>query len=221
MEGNAIRREIVDVCRRLAAARLVAATDGNVSARTGEGTILVTRSGVAKGEVTEADIVELAPDGARRGGSGEPSTEIGMHLFVYRERPDVHAVVHAHPPYATGFAAARVPLDRPLLPEVVLGLGAIPVAPYATPSTPEVAASIAPFVRQYNALLLANHGAVTWGDSPLDAYRRMEKVEHAAHIAFVAALLGGGRELTPAELEKLRAAAAAVAARRSGPPPYP
>jgi L-fuculose-phosphate aldolase len=129
---------------------------------------------------------------------------MGMHLYIYQERPDVNAVVHAHPVYATGFATARKPLDDCLFPEVVVGLGAIPLADYATPSTPEVAASLAPFVRNADAILLANHGAVTYGSDVWEAYFRMEKVEHAAHITFVATMLGGPRALTEADLKKLR-----------------
>jgi len=210
MERNLATRTIVDICRRLAAAGFVAATDGNVSARTDQGTVLVTRSGVAKGDVGEEDIVEIDLDGRPRSGSGRPSTECGMHLFVYRARPEVNAVVHAHPPYATGFATAGIALDRCLLPEVIVGLGGIPLAPYATPSTPEVAASLAPFVASHDAVLLANHGAVAWGASPLEAFHRLEKVEHAAHVTFVATLLGGARVLTADELNRLRAVAPAA-----------
>lgn len=195
---------IVEVCHRLYDRRMVTATDGNVSVRKPDGTILATRSGINKGMVTEADIVALAPDGSRVGGNGRPSTEMGMHLYIYQERPDVNAVVHAHPVYATGFATARKPLDECLFPEVVVGLGAIPLADYATPSTPEVAASLAPFVRNADAILLANHGAVTYGSDVWEAYFRMEKVEHAAHITFVATMLGGPRALTEADLKKLR-----------------
>jgi L-fuculose-phosphate aldolase len=209
MDRQLITREIVDVCRRLAAAALVAATDGNVSGRTDEGTVLITRSGVAKGDVTEEDLLELDPGGRSLAGRGKPSTESGMHLFVYRERPDVRAVVHAHPPYATGFSTARIPLDRCLLPEVIVGLGTVPLAPYATPSTPEVAASLAPYVRDHDAVLLANHGAVAWGRSPLEAFHRIQKVEHAAHVTFVATLLGGPHALTGEELERLRSVSTA------------
>jgi L-fuculose-phosphate aldolase len=127
-----------------------------------------------------------------------------MHLYIYRERLDVQAVVHAHPPYATGFATARIPLTECLFPEVIVGLGAIPLARYATPSTSEVVESIAPFVPNADAILLANHGVVTYGADLLEAYYKMEKVEHAAHITFVARLLGGEKPLSDVDLEKLR-----------------
>ncbi len=195
---------VVEVCHRLYAGGFVAATDGNVSARLATGNILTTRTAVNKGAVTPRDLVELSPEGKPLPGQGNPSTETGMHLFIYRERPACGAVVHAHPVFATGFATARIPLEGCLFPEVIVGLGAIPLAEYATPSTPEVAASLAPFVKTSEAILLANHGVVTFGADPMDAYYKMEKVEHAAHITFVARLLGGEQRLTPGELEKLR-----------------
>ncbi len=199
-----IIRQMIDVCHRLYARGMVTATDGNVSVRFANGNVLATRSGVNKGDVGENDLVEVMPDGTHVAGRGRPSTELGMHLFIYSRRPDVHAVVHAHPTYATGFATARIALDQCTFPEVIVGLGAIPLADYATPSTAEVAASLAPFVGNSDAILLANHGVVTYGADLQEAYFKMEKVEHAAHITFVATLLGGARSLTEEQLEKLR-----------------
>ncbi len=200
---------LIDVCHRLYARGMVTATDGNVSVRLANGNILATRSGINKGMVTENDFVEVTLDGTQVGGSGKPqggkpSTEIAMHLFIYQQRRDANAVVHAHPTYATGFATARIPLDGCVFPEVIVGLGAIPLAEYATPSTGEVADSLAPFVKNSEAILLANHGAVTFGPDLYDAYFKMEKVEHAAHITFVARMLGGARSLNEQELDKLR-----------------
>jgi L-fuculose-phosphate aldolase len=183
---------------------MVTATDGNVSVRLAGGNILTTRSGVNKGMVSEKDFVEVSLNGEQIGGGGKPSTEIGMHLYIYQQRPDVKAVVHAHPIYATGFATARIPLDNCMFPEVIVGLGAIPLAGYATPSTPEVAASLAPFVKNADAILLSNHGVVTYGSELYEAYYKMEKVEHAAHITFVASMLGGARALTAEDVERLR-----------------
>ncbi len=194
---------LVDICHRLYAKGFVTATDGNVSARLRTGNILTTRSGINKGAVTTRDLVEVTADGKPLRTPRKPSTEIGMHLEIYRERPDVQAVVHAHPPFATGFAVARKSLEGCVLPEVIVGLGAIPLAPYATPSTPEVAQSLRPFVRTTDAILLASHGVVTYGPTLLDAFYKMEKVEHAAQIIFVARLLGGETQLTREELEKL------------------
>lgn len=196
--------QLVDVCHRLYARGMVTATDGNISVRLSSGNILATRSGINKGMVAQNDFVEITIEGTQVGGSGKPSTEVGMHLFIYQQRPDANAVVHAHPTYATGFATARVGLDRCVFPEVIVGLGAIPLAEYATPSTQEVAASLGPFVKNSEAILLSNHGAVTFGPALYDAYFKMEKVEHAAHITFVAQMLGGARSLGEDELAKLR-----------------
>jgi L-fuculose-phosphate aldolase len=195
---------LVEVCHRLYARGMVTATDGNVSARLANGNIITTCSGINKGMVTHNDFVEVMLDGAQVGGSGKPSTEVGMHLFIYQQRSDAFAVVHAHPIYATGFATARIGLNQCTFPEVIVGLGAIPLAEYATPSTGEVASSLSPFVKNSDAILLANHGAVTYGPSVFDAYYKMEKVEHAAHITFVAAMLGRAHSLTEEQLAKLR-----------------
>ncbi len=197
-------RQIVTICHRLYERGLVSATDGNVSVRMPDGSFVVTPSGLGKGLVREEDLVEIRSDGTPISGRRRPTTELGMHLFIYRERPDVAAVVHAHPPFATGFAAARRSLDLCVFPEVIVTVGAVPLAPYATPSTDEVAASIAPFVHTARAILLANHGVVTYGPTLEDAYHAMEKVEHAAHMVFVARMLGGEKALTAGELKRLQ-----------------
>ncbi len=199
-----IKPNLIEICHRLYAKGFVTATDGNVSARLENGNILATRSSINKGMATENDLVEVTLEGEQVGGSGRPSTELGMHFFIYQQRPDVRAVVHAHPTYATGFAAARLALDKCVFPEVIVGLGAIPLADYATPSTEEVARSLAPFVQSSDAILLANHGVVTYGVNLLEAYFKMEKVEHAAHIMFVARMLGGEHVLTDEDVDKLR-----------------
>lgn len=195
---------LIDVCHRLAAKGFVAATDGNVSSRLPNGNILITRSGLNKGLVGKGDFVEVTSGGEAVSGRGAVSTELLMHLYIYGERPDVHAVVHAHPPTATGFAVARISLEACLLPEVIVGVGAIPLASYGTPSTDEVVQSIAPYVKKAQAILLANHGVVAYGPDPLDAFFKMEKVEHAAQIALVATMLGGAVPLSEEELTKLR-----------------
>lgn len=196
--------DLVDVCHRVYDRGYVTATDGNVSVRLENGNILATPTAINKGMVRPDDLIVVDRDGNLVSGLKRPSTELPMHLYIYRERQDVQAVVHAHPPYATGFATARIPLNECLFPEVIVGLGAIPLAQYATPSTTEVVESIAQFVPNADAILLANHGVVTYGKDLLDAYFKMEKVEHAAHITFVARLLGGEKPLSDAELEKLR-----------------
>ena len=198
-------KTLIDISHRLYERGFVAATDGNVSVRLGNGNFLTTRTSINKGMVTADDLVEVDKDGKPVTSNIRPSTEIGMHLFIYSQRPDIHAVVHAHPVYATGFATARQSLNDCLFPEVVIGLGAIPLAEYATPSTGEVAQSLSPFVMNADAILLANHGVVTYGKDLYDAYFKMEKVEHAAHITFVARMLGGEKLLSSEDIAKLRA----------------
>jgi len=204
VQDSNILTQIVDVCHHLYAKGFVTATDGNVSVRLESGNFLTTRTAINKGMTTPDDIVEVDNQGNSLAANRQPSTELPMHLFVYSQRSDVNAVVHAHPAYATGFATARIPLTACLFPEVIVGLGAIPLAEYATPSTDEVAKSLSPFVMKADAILLANHGVVTFGKDLFDAYFRMEKVEHAAHIAFVARMLGGEKALSPGDLERLR-----------------
>lgn len=203
--SSQIIEQLIDICHRLYARGFVTATDGNVSVRLENGNILTTRTSINKGMVTVDDLVEVDRNGKPQSTYFKPSTELPMHLYIYSQRPDVNAVVHAHPVYATGFAAAREPLVSCVFPEVIIGLGAVPLAEYATPSTEEVANSLEPFIKNADAILLANHGVVTYGKDLLDAYFKMEKVEHAAHIIFVARILGGEKALTPEQVEKLRA----------------
>jgi L-fuculose-phosphate aldolase len=205
LNGKKTAENLINVCRHLYEKGFVSATDGNVSVRLETGTFLTTRTGINKGMVTSEDIIEVNTSGNVVSGSYNPSTELAMHLYIYLQRQDVNAVVHAHPPYATGFATARQPLTGCLYPEVIVGFGAIPLAEYATPSTIEVIKSIEPFVNRADAILLANHGVVTYGKDLLDAYFKMEKVEHAAHITFVARMLGGEKLLSKEDVEKLKA----------------
>jgi len=203
LNAERIIEELVAVCHRVEAKGFVAASDGNISARLPDGNILITPSSLNKGSVTPDDLVEISLRGDRVAGRGTPSSERELHLFIYRHRPDVNAVVHCHPVYATAYAAARIPLSERLFPEVIVGLGKIPLAPYATPSTSEVGESIAPFVMSSDAVLLANHGAVTYGKDLWDAYFKMEKVEQIAHIEFAARVLGGAKELSSDEVSEL------------------
>ena len=198
-----IARTIVLICHKLYERGFVTATDGNVSARLECGNVLITPTALNKGHVGESDLVELKADGSPVTLSRKASTEFDMHLFIYQQRPDIQAVVHAHPPHATGFATARVSLTACLFPEVIVGLGAIPLADYATPSTKEVSDSLAPHVKTADAILLSNHGVVCYGKDVEDAYFKMEKVEHAAHITFVARVLGGEKPLSGADIDKL------------------
>jgi len=197
------RRQIVEVGKRLWQRGYVAANDGNLSVRLSDGRIVITPTGVSKGFLDAGTLVVVNGEGTRLAGRLAPSSEIRMHLFAYARRPDVQAVVHAHPPKATGFSAAGVPLAQCVFPEVVLSLGDVPTAPYATPSTEEVAASIEAFIDGYDAMLLTRHGVLTLGADIFEAYWRMETVEHVADIALVAKLLGGASPLSNEEVRKL------------------
>jgi L-fuculose-phosphate aldolase len=183
------RKEIVRVCRRLDALGFVPATDGNVSVRIDRQRILITSSMLPKGEIRESQLLVTDMAGKVLAGKGKPSSEMKMHLYAYKLRPDVRAIVHAHPPFATAFAAAGLDLKAPLLPEVVLTVGPIPLAKYATPSTEEVPRSIAKLIKKHQALLLANHGVLALGQNLDEALQRMERVEHLAKISLLARLL--------------------------------
>lgn len=202
---DALRMELVRVCRKLATSGLIAAADGNVSCRAGENRLLITPSGKPKGELAPMDLLLTDLDGKLREGTGKPSSEIRMHLLVYRKRPDVEAIVHAHPPMLTAFTVAGMQFLADALPEVWLTIGAVPTAPYATPSTEEVPDSLAPFIEGHQAMLLERHGSLTLGKSLAEACMRLEKLEHAAHTLFYAHLLQGRQPspLSSAALSKL------------------
>jgi L-fuculose-phosphate aldolase len=185
-----LRQDLIEVGRRLDRKGFIAANDGNLSVRLGPGRVLVTAAGTIKGHLASDDFTVVDLDGRIIEGGRAPSTEIAMHLAIYRVREDARAVVHAHPPIATGFAVAGIPLALCVLPEIVVTLGSVPLATYAPPATEELARSIEPHIRHADAVLLRNHGAVTCGPNPLEAYYRMERVEHFAHILLVARLLG-------------------------------
>lgn len=202
------REDIVRIGRYMSEKGWIAACEGNISVRLPDGRILATPSGVCKGRLAEHDMILCDADGHKIEGAREPTSEMGMHLAVYRTRADVHAVVHAHPPVATGFAVAGRELNLGLLPEVIVGLGSVPLAQYGTPGTPAMSEGMLPYLERYDALLLANHGAVTWGEDVFQAFFRMDTVEHLARITLVAELLGRPRLLPRAEIEKLYAARA-------------
>src|SRR5258706_8838678 len=199
------RREIIRCGALLHTCGFIAATDGNLSVRLDEERVLVTPTGMSKGLMTASDLVIVDMEGRKLKGKREVTSEIGMHLLIYRMRPDVRAVVHAHPRTATGFAAAGMPLNQPLVCEVVIGLGQIPLAPYGTPGTPELAATLKPLIPEFDAILMANHGVVTYGTDLQSAYMKMETVEHFAQITLVTHLLGKQQPLECSDLEKLLA----------------
>src|SRR5262249_38972617 len=199
-----LRRHIADIGRRMYESGMAAATDGNISVRLDIGSILTTPTMVCKGRMTDDMMVVVDQSGRKiRSDERNPSSELPMHLAIYRLRPDVQAVVHAHPPFGTGFAVANVPLDKPLLSEVILTLGCVPLTGYGTPSTEELPQSLAPFIPHHDALLMANHGAVAYGPDLELAFARMETLEHFAKITLVARLVGRPHELPPEAIEKL------------------
>jgi L-fuculose-phosphate aldolase len=202
----AARRAIVEVCRRLYERGLIAGPDGNVSVRLASGDVLVTPAGLSKVDVSPADLVVVNAAGKKLRGTHRPSSEFGMHLRIYRRRPDVRAVVHAHPPTATGFAVAGEGLPGDILPELALQVGAVPLVPYATPGSEAVADGLEPFLAEHDAFLMANHGATTTGATLRLAHQRMESLEHAARIVLTARLLGRVRTLTPDQVAVLDAA---------------
>lgn len=202
------REDIVRTCRLIYEKGWVAMNDGNVSVLMECGRVLCTPTQVSKGMVTADDLIVCDKAGNKLEGSRERTSEIAMHMTVYGLRPDVGSVVHAHPPVATGFAAAGRALDKALLPEVVIQLGAVPLAAYGLPGTPALSDGMLPFIPQYDAVLLENHGCTTWGRDVWEAFFRMEMVEHFARITFVAEMMGGARALPREEVEKLFAARA-------------
>lgn len=193
---------MVEIGRRMYDRGFVAANDGNISVCLDDSRILTTPTGVSKGFMTAASMVTVDRQGSVLS-EGKPSTELPMHLFIYGERPDVRAVVHAHPPYATGFATAGIPLDKCVLAEIIVTIGTIPLAEYGTPSTEELPGTLKPFIHSCDAFLMANHGVVTVGKDMMDAYFKMERVEHYAKILFIARALGGEKVLPKEEVEKL------------------
>jgi len=197
------REEIVRYGRMLHERGFVAAMDGNLSVRLKDDRVLVTPTCLSKGAMRPADLVIVDMEGKRVSGHRNVTSEIGMHLLIYRLRPDVQAICHAHPPTATGFAAAGIALTEPLVCEVVMGLGCIPLARYGTPGTSELAQTLEPYVPDYDAILMSNHGVVAYGDTLEHAYMKMETVEHFAQIALVTHLLGRQQPLKQVEIEKL------------------
>lgn len=197
------KSEIAAICHRVYEKGFVAATDGNISALTDQNTIYVTRSGVCKGEVEESDILEIDLDGRLLSGKGKITTENKLHLYVYKNRKDVKAVVHCHPVYASAFAVAGAPMDYAVLPEVLLSMGAIALCEYGSPGTDELPLTLKPFIADYNAYILKNHGAVTVGESLKQAYYRMEKLEHTAKIEIMAKALGGAQKIPEEKIKQL------------------
>lgn len=197
------RRQICKVGRWMYSRGYVVASQGNLSVRLGDDRILVTPSGACKGRLKLETLLVTDLNGEVVCGTGRPSSEMLMHLLFYRSRPDVNAICHAHPPTATGFATAGRALEEPVLPEVIVDLGKIPLARYGTPGTWDLCAGLEPLVNDYDAILLENHGVVTCGPDLSTAFQRMETVEQFARVMLTAELLGGPHLLSRIEVQKL------------------
>jgi L-fuculose-phosphate aldolase len=201
---SSVRSDIVEVGRRMYARGYTASNDGNISVRLDADRLVMTPKSVCKGFMTPDMMCITDLSGRKLAGDRDPSSEMLMHLEVYRQRPDVRAVVHAHPPTATGFAVAGIPLNRAVLAEVLTTLGSIPIAEYATPSTSELPDAVRKYIRAHDGMLLANHGALTVGADVYSAYYKMETIEHFAKISLVARLLGRENLIAREEVERLQ-----------------
>lgn len=202
MDEQSARREIVRVGRLMYERSYVVSSDGNLSVRLEDGRIVATPTQVCKGRMTE-DMLAVTDIDGKPLNDRRASSELAMHLLVYRERPEVRAVCHAHPPHGSAFAVAGLAIDQPILSEVILTLGCVPLAEYGTPSTDELTDAMRPLVKHHNALLMANHGAVAYGADIWQAFDRLETLEHTAKISILARVLGGARNLPPDSIEKL------------------
>lgn len=200
-----IKKQICDIGKRIYDRNMVAANDGNISVKLNDNEFLCTPTGVSKGFMTPEYICKVDANGnviqANKG--FRPSSEIKMHMRVYQKRPDVGSVVHAHPTFATSFAIAGIPLTQPIMPEAVIALGCVPIAPYGTPSTMEIPDAVEPYLEHFDAVLLESHGALTWSTDLLAAYMKMESVEFYAELLYKARQLGGPKEFSPDNVQKL------------------
>src|SRR5215216_3194154 len=202
MDEQTTKRDLIRVCHLMYERSYVVSSDGNVSVRLDDGRILATPTMTCKGRMTE-DLIAITDLEGKALNERKASSELAMHLLIYRERPDVKAVCHAHPPHGTAFAVAGLAIDQPILSEVILTLGCVPLTAYGTPSTEELTEAMRPLVKNHNALLMANHGAVAYGGDVWQAFDRLETLEHTARIAILSRLLGGARDLSADSIEKL------------------
>jgi len=202
MDEKTARRDLLNICHLMYERSYVVSSDGNVSVQLDDGRVVATPTMTCKGRMTE-DLFAITDLEGRPLNERRASSELAMHLLIYRERPDIRAVCHAHPPHGTAFAVAGLAIDQPILSEVILTLGCVPLAEYGTPSTEELSDAMRPLVKHHNALLMANHGAVAYGSDPWQAWDRLETLEHTAKIAILSRLLGGSRNLPADAIEKL------------------
>ncbi len=198
-----LKREIVDICRRMYRKEYVTALDGNVSVRIAPNRIICTPSGICKGMITEDDLIIADLDGNNLEGDRKPSSEHRMHATAYHLRDDIKAVIHAHPPVAIALSIAGVTLTDPVLPEIVFTVGSIPTVPYATPTTEKVAAAVNEYIADHDALILEKHGALTVAETVTDAFYKLEKVEHCARVIYYARTLGNVAQLNGPQVEDL------------------
>ena len=200
-----IKKQICDIGKRIYNRNMVAANDGNISVKLNDNEFLCTPTGVSKGFMTPEYICKVNAQGEviQANPGFRPSSEIKMHMRVYAKRPDVGSVVHAHPVYATSFAIAGIPLTQPIMPEAVIALGCVPIAPYGTPSTNEIPDAVEPFLEHFDAVLLESHGALTWSTDLLAAYLKMESVEFYAQLLYQSKMLGGPKEFDKATVQRL------------------
>ncbi len=197
------KKELIEYCHKVSAKGFVAAADGNLSLRRADGTIVITSSGIPKGDTNFENIVQCNLDGQVKFSKLKISTESKLHFNIYNKRSDVNAVIHCHPPVATAYASSGKSLDVPVFPEIVLNLGRIPLCTYATPSTDALPESMNEYIEYANVFLLQNHGAVAVGRNIREAYFRMEKLEHYAKTMFYAEGLGGAKKLTREQIDEL------------------
>jgi L-fuculose-phosphate aldolase len=202
MDEQTAKLDLIKICHLMYERSYVVSSDGNVSVRLDDGRVLATPTMTCKGRMKE-DLIAITDLEGRALNDKRASSELAMHLLIYRERPDIKAVCHAHPPHGTAFAVAGLPIDQPILSEVILTLGCVPLAEYGTPSTAELTDAMKPLVKHHNALLMANHGAVAYGADLWQAWDRLETLEHTAKIAILSRVLGGSRNLSPDAIEKL------------------
>ena len=200
-----LRKQFVEIGKRIWTRGYVASNDGNMTVKLNDNEILATPTGISKGYMTEDMIIKCDLDGNVISGNPKyrPSSEVKMHLDVYKERPDIKSVVHAHPPYATSFAVAGIPLDKCVLPEAIIVIGSVPIAPYGLPSTMEIPDRMRSFIKNSDAILLENHGALTLGSDLLNAYHKMETLEHTASIVWKSIQLGNVNIMPTDERDRL------------------
>lgn len=219
MNEMKIRQAICEMGQKLYDKGFVAANDGNISAKISPNEIIVTPTGVSKGGMKPGDLVKMTLDGKVLSNKGRPSSEVKMHIEVYKTNPQINGVVHAHPPIATAFAVARLPMEAPILSEAVVNLGVVPVADYALPGTTEVPESIKPYILDYNAVLLANHGLLTWGNDLTQAFFRMESVEHYGKILLYVNQIGDPKEFNCSQINALLDIRNNIGIKSGGVPP--